>query len=439
MCGEDFGLRVILKQEMRKEAKSLLAFPVLAALFTLSMFYRVTNAVMAPDLTREFNLDPQGLGLLGSAFFYVFAVLQIPMGILLDRVGPRRVICFFSLVGAAGALLFACAGSFSVALAGRALIGAGMASALMGALKVFATGYSPQRFSTLSGSLMSIGTLGNFLATTPLVYVNSLIGWRVTFVVCALITAMLALVSLFVINDTNASTEEHGRQAPSAQRPTSVLKTSHQVLASLSFWQIGAIAFFRYGTFVALQGIWFGPYLMFIKGFNAITTGNILMMLAFGMIMGSPVAGYLADRVFRATKPVALAGIGCYALCLVPLTGIMRIQSPVAYSVLFLLIGFASGFGMLAYSHIKELFPLTMSGTVIAGINFFVMVGGALFMQIIGVIISLASGARKDYPPEAYHLAFLVCFVGMTASLIFYGFSKQKYNRPETKLQSDEL
>ena len=121
------------------------------------MFYRVTNAWIAPDLAREFNLDAQGLGLLGSAFFYTYAIFQIPVGVLIDRVGPRRMISFFSLVGAARALVFACAGGLYMAFLGRALLGIGMASTLMGSLKVFATEYPPQRFSTLSGTIIYFG------------------------------------------------------------------------------------------------------------------------------------------------------------------------------------------------------------------------------------------------------------------------------------------
>jgi MFS family permease len=420
------GLQVILKEEMWTRLKSILIFPVLAGLFCFSMFYRVTNAVIAPDLVREFNLDAEGLGLLGSAFFYTFAVFQIPMGMLLDSVEPRKIISLFSLVGAAGAFVFACAGSFYTALLGRGMLGIGMASVLMGSLKVFAAGYSPHRFSTLAGTLIAIGTLGNFLATSPLVYLNSIIGWRITFICCGFITTFLAILIFFLLKELTADDHEDASQIPSTGQTTGIVKSTKMILLNLSFWQIGSIAFFRYGTFVALQGVWLGPYLMVIKGFTPLAAGNILMMLSLGMIIGSPIAGYLADRVFRKTKSVVLLGLSCYALCLLPLTGIWKIESAFTYSILFMLLGFFSGFGMLAYSHIKELFPLNMSGTVIAGINFFVMAGGAFFIQIIGIIISLYTGTSKVYTAGAYHLAFLVCLIGMIVSLVFYSFSKSR-------------
>jgi MFS family permease len=161
---------------MPTKRTSLFIFPLLSTLFCFSMFYRLTNAVIAPDLIREFHLNAERLGMLSSAFFYTFALFQIPMGVLLDRIGPRKVITLFTLVGAAGAFVFACAGGFYMALAGRALLGIGMASALMGSFKVFVNRYPPRRFSTLSGAILSIGTLGPILATSPLVYLNSING-----------------------------------------------------------------------------------------------------------------------------------------------------------------------------------------------------------------------------------------------------------------------
>ena len=390
------------------------------------MFYRVTNAVIAPDLAREFNLDAERLGMLGSAFFYTFAVFQIPMGILLDRIGPRKVMSFSSLIGAAGAFIFASAGSFSIALAGRALLGIGMASALMGTLKVFVTTYSPKRFSVLSGIIISIGTLGSILATSPLVYLNSVIGWRLTLMYAGIITAALALLIFWVLGEDDHETRREVLADSSQEQTNGIIKTLRLILRNLSFWQIGSMAFFRYGTFVALQGVWLGPYLMNIKKFAPLTTGNILMMLSLGLIAGSPVAGYLADRVFRAPKPALMIGLSCYILCLVPLTGIWKIESVLAYSVIFILMGFFSGFGMLAYTHIKELFPLSMSGTVTAGVNFFIMAGGAVFMQIIGSIISLYTNTNQTYQPGAYHLAFFICLIGMIGSFVFYAFSKSR-------------
>src|SRR4030042_4098022 len=133
--------------------------------------------------------------------FFIFALFQIPMGVLLDRISPRKVIAFFPLVGAAGAFIFAWAGGYYLALAGRALLGIGMAAALMGSFKVFVNRYPPRRFATLSGAIISIGTLGPIAATSPLVYLNSTIGWRLPFVYFGIITGALALLLFWVLRE----------------------------------------------------------------------------------------------------------------------------------------------------------------------------------------------------------------------------------------------
>jgi predicted MFS family arabinose efflux permease len=422
--------------------KSFFIFPILAAVFCFSMFYRVTNAVIAPDLVRDFNLDAERLGVLGSAFFYAFALFQIPIGVLLDRVGPRRVMSFFTLVGAAGALWFAAAGNYSTACLGRVLLGIGMASALMGSLKVFVIRYAPQRFATLSGTIIAIGTAGTLAAASPLAYLNSLIGWRLTLFLCGSITAALAVLLFWVLRERGDSDKGSAAvlHASYPQHQKGFIESVRMILGNLSFWQISSLAFFRYGTFVALQGVWFGPYLMSVKGYTPVTAGNILTTLSVGMAIGSSVAGHLADRVFRTTKSVLLLGLSCYAVCLFLLTGVVPLEGILAFSVLFMLLGFFNGFGMLGYAHIKELFPLSMSGTVITGVNFFLMAGGAVFMQVIGVIIEFATrggtGQGGSYP---YHLAFFVCFIGMLASLIFYFFSKSTADAEQHQKCEDSI
>jgi MFS family permease len=411
---------------MSKKHTSLFIFPLLSTLCCFSMFYRVTNAVIAPDLVRDFNLDAERLGMLGSAFFYAFALFQIPIGILLDRIGPRRVMAFCALVGAAGAFVFASAGSYLTAFIGRVLLGIGMASAFVGSFKVFVMLYSPRRFSTLSGTLSAIATLGAIFAASPLAYLNAIIGWRLTLFSCGVVTCALAVLIFWVLQETDQEKYAGVLSATSPEQKTGVIQSARLIFGTLTFWQISSLAFFRYGTFVALQGVWLGPYLMGIKGFTPITAGNILVMLSVGTAIGSPLAGYLADRVFSTTKSVLLLGIICYALSLFPLTGIWKIESSLAFSALFICLGFFNGFGMLGYTHIKELFPHSMSGTATTGVNFFLMGGGAVFMQIIGVIISLSTGTHQANPAGSYHLAFFVCFIGMTTSLIFYSFAKSK-------------
>src|SRR4030042_5212404 len=184
-----------------QSSRPFLIFIILSSLYILSMFHRVSNAVMAPNLIQDLGLDAETLGMLGGAFFYSFALLQIPLGPMLDRIGPRIVLTSSALIGALGAFLFAFGDSYPSAFLGRVLIGTGMASILMGSLKVFTLRFSLNKFATLMGTLTSVGTLGSILAASPLAYFTSTIGWRLTFMIAGGITAVLAFLTFWILGE----------------------------------------------------------------------------------------------------------------------------------------------------------------------------------------------------------------------------------------------
>jgi len=410
--------------ELPQPYRHCLIFPILSALFILSMFYRVSNAVIAPNLIQDLGLNAENLGILGGAFFYSFALLQIPIGPMLDRIGPRIVMGSFTLVGALGAFIFALADSFTAAFWGRLMIGAGMACGMMGPLKVFVLYFPPKKFATLIGIFVSTGTLGSMLATSPLAYLTSVLGWRMTFMFAGGITMLLSFMVFWVLGSEKRK-EESGVSFQSSDLEIGILQSVRLVLGSLTFWQMGTLAFFRYGTFIGLQGLWLGPYLIHVKGYSSIQAGNVLIFLTIGTIVGSPVAGQLCDRIFHSTKSVILGGLSLYFLSLFPLIGVLEIQESFWYSLIFFSIGFFWSFGVLLYSYAKELFPITISGTAMTWINFFTMAGAAIFMPALGKVIESFPRTGYTYPAAAYHLSFLICFLSMTAGVIFYAYSKK--------------
>jgi MFS family permease len=145
-----------------------------------------------------------------------------------------------------------------------------------------------------------------------------------------------------------------------------------------------------------------------------------------GVILGSPIGGRLSDRHFQSHKNVALIGLSLYCVSLIPLTGIWRIEHPFLFGLIFFFIGFFHGFGMLIYAHAKDLFPIAISGTVMTYVNFFTMAGAGVFMSLLGKVIESFPRTGSSYPAEAYHLSFLICFLSMAASVIFYAFSKKE-------------
>jgi MFS family permease len=246
-----------------------------------------------------------------------------------------------------------------------------------------------------------------------------------TFVLAGVVTTLLTIAAHRILREEKKGDGKIFSSAASAPE-IGILPSIRLILRSLSFWQIGAVAFFRYGTFVALQGLWLGPYLMEIKGYSPLQTGNLIILLAIGVVMGGPISGRLADRTHCSRKMVALFGLSLYSLSLLPLIGFLKTQSPIWFGLIFFSIGFFSSFGMVIYSHAKELFPISISGTVIAGINFFTVAGAGIFMPALGKIIESFQRPDHSYPPEAYHFTFLICFISMVACLVFYAFSKKE-------------
>ncbi|MCX8110081.1 MAG: MFS transporter [Syntrophorhabdaceae bacterium] len=402
--------------------KTVPIFLTLASLFCLSMFYRSSNAVIALDLIRDLHLNAETIGFLGGAFFYSFSLLQIPMGLLLDRIGPKIIMSCFALIGALGSFLFAFSNSFYGALVGRVFIGIGMAAMLMGSLKVLTLRFKPERFATLAGLMITAGAIGSLLSASPLAFFSSFLGWRVTFIITGVITVFLGIILFFLLggrrDEVERQTEDNIKNGQ--------FKTKdyiRAILTSHAFWQICTMAFFRYGTFISLQGLWLGVYLMTTQGYTSLQAGNLLILLAIGNALGAPVSGRISDKLIPSRKKMVLIGLGTYTLLLLVLTLTPDLRHPLWYGTLYFFIGFFNGFGTLLYSHVKELFPTSVSATTMAWVNFFTMAGGATIMPLMGKIIESLSEAGVK-PVLGYQITFLICFLSMTASLIYYAFSK---------------
>jgi len=398
-------------------------FIILSMLFVLSMFYRVSIAVIAPNLIEDLRLNAETIGLLGGAFFYAFAFMQIPMGPLLDFIGPRTVISCSAIVGAIGSLTFAITETYFVSIFARLLMGVGMAAILMGTFKVFTLMFPARMFSTLAGVFISVGTIGNMLGTSPLAYFVESFGWRSVFFFTGTLTCVLGVVILFVLKPVQKRDDILTTATRNDLKFSNVVKT---VIGSLSFWQIGIVAFFRYGTFITLQGLWLGLYLIDARQYSPVEAGNVLIMLAVGNIVGGPIAGRLSDHAVRGPKYVSLAGLTLYCLTIFSLSGIFSINQKITFMIIAFLSGFFFSFGTLLYAHAKNLFPVHIAGTAMAWVNFFMIMGAAVLMSVYGKLVEQSAMINKTYSPEAYEFCFLISSIFMAVSLVFYAFSKRK-------------
>jgi MFS family permease len=386
----------------------------------ISQLYRTTNAVLAPWLITDLRLDTEGLGLLSAGFFYAFSLTQIPISIFLDKVGAKRLMIALSFVGMAGAGMFSRAQGLEMGLAGRLLLGVGMACNLMGPLKLLTEWFPPSRFATVSGLLYAIGTLGNIVAATPLVLLVEQLGWRLSFQVIIALHLLLTLALFWVVQDRPRA------QSAALPSPTGSPFGNLGILTrSKDYWIISAGTFVRYGTHAALQTLWAGPLLMEALGFSPVQAGNILMAMNVGLIVGGPVWGAVSDRVFKTPKWVVAGGLLMLALITFGLRALPPGTSVLVAGAVFLAFGIASASGMHVYAHIKALVPKDMAGAAMSGTNFFTMMGPAVFLQGIGIAMQgLYPEASRG--PQAFGTALLICVVCQAGIGVLYLFTRSK-------------
>jgi predicted MFS family arabinose efflux permease len=375
-------------------------FSLACAGLVLSMFYRVSVAVISPSLAEDLHLTNAQLGTLAAAFFYAFAFSQFPLGIALDRIGSRVTMAALGLVGVAGSTLFAFSHAFGQAVAGRVLLGLGMSCNLMGALSLIAAWFPVNRFAYLSGVLVGLGVLGNMAAATPLVFLARFLGWRYSFLTIAAINAVQVVAFYLTVWDRPG-----GRRHRGASRGRVSLKGTLTLFRSYSYWAISFSAFVRYGFFVALQGLWAGLFLMNGLGMSAVSTGNAILGMGLGVMIGLPIAGRVSDTWLRSRKQVVWPTLILFAFLALWLPHWDASPSEwLVFGALFA-VGMLSATGQVMFAHIKELMPGDLTARAMTGVNFFVMLGGAVFTQLIGLVIGDDPASLKspgDFDPAWY-------------------------------------
>ena len=379
--------------------------------YMLSMFYRVSVTVISPQLSADLGLDAAQLSDLSAAFFYAFAAAQIPLGLMLDRWGTRRVMTLLNLLGVAGALLFALAPGAMMATSGRVLLGVGMSCNMIGAMLLIATWFPARRFAFLSGAIVGASTAGQFLAATPLVYLSQAVGWRGAFVAMATLNALAAGVFYLVVRDTPP-----GKQLPRVEQENP-FRGLGQLFRHGYYWIISLSTFFRYGCLMALQGLWAGPYLMNGLGLDQVQTGNILLFVPVGYMIGLPLWGQVSDEVLGSRKRVAMPGLFVSALLTLSL-GLMQGMPVWVLCVLFFLLGLMSAPGQVMYAHIKELLPEHLAARALTGINLYTMLGAAALMQTAGFLVEGDPTAMHGI--EGYWPAWLFMAGGLSLAGLLY-------------------
>lgn len=414
---------------MKTATSTLLrVFLPFAAGYFLSFLYRTVNAVLAPELLRDLGLGSSSLGLLTATYFIAFASFQLPLGVLLDRYGPRWIEALLLLVAALGAFCFSRADTAGQLILGRALIGLGVSACLMAAFKAYTQWFAAERWPLVNGLQMAAGGLGALAATSPVQWMLRWTDWRGVFLGLALLTLLVSVLVLFVVPEKRA-----GR---SGERFLDQLRGIGSVFTSPRFWRTAPLTALSQASFFAIQGLWAGPWLKDVLQYEAKTVVTLLFWIAMAMVAGFIGLGSLAGRLQRWGVPVLTSAVTGMALFMA--VQLLLIVGPSAWAgPLWLAFGFFGTSGIIAYAALAQSFPVHLAGRVSTAVNLLVFIAAFAGQWLIGVIVGwwpevnpgqfAASGLRTGF-------AFMLACQGGTLLWFFLGGRREREERHASAL-----
>jgi sugar phosphate permease len=414
---------------------------VAASVFFVSYFHRVAPAVVAKDLMAEFGTTGAILGVLVAGYLHIYAVMQIPAGLLADVVGPRGTLLAGAVGMALGSALFGAAPNLPLAYAGRFLTGLGASVIFVCLMKLVANWFRPREFATLSGLSVTVGNLAGVMAATPLALLAAAIGWRGSFFLVAALTALLAG---FTWRFVHARPEDLGIPSPvlfegGGVRPASPVARVGEglriVLANRHTWPAFFVFFGLYSTLITFVGLWGVPYLRDVYGMPTARAANLMALLSAGVLVGGPVAGLLSDRILARRRLPYLGFSLAYAVLWAVFAFAPGTHPPEAsLPVLTFTLGFSSAGFVLTWVCATEVNPPHYAGLATATVNTGGFLGAAVLQVVLGAVLDARwagamEGGARVYPPEAYGVAFRICFGVAAAAALLAGLVTETYGR----------
>ncbi len=408
--------------------------------YVLVFFHRLCPAVIALDIQSSFGISGTLLGVLGSAYFYSYAIMQLPTGLMADSWGPRKTVSLFLVLAGLGSALMGLAPNLAVAILGRILVGIGVSTVFVCNFKLLSEWFTPRQFIIMGSAFMSMGGIGALSSSTPLAWISNFIGWRRTFLTVGAITLLMAaLVYAFVRNrPSEIGLPPISPDRGEAQGDIGLLSGMKMVITSGRFWPPAIWAFCVIGISFAIGGLWGGPYLMQIYGYSKTTAGGVLSTFALALIFGSPISGWFANRFGRKS---VLVGTSVMLMVVSGIMGVYVDAMPLpALYVLFFFLFFSGGaIGPVIATVAKELFPIAISGTAVGAINLFPFAGGALFQILIGAVLTARSLGQAQYTAVGFRDMFWICLAGGVVSLAAAFMVKETLQNTENQRSPAEL
>ncbi len=419
-----------------------LIFLVLALAYLFVYFHRLSLSVVANDLIKDFQTTASVMGLLGSIYFYCYAFMQFPAGLLSDSLGPRKSVTLFLIIASAGSIIFGFAPTLKIAFLGRVMVGIGVSMVFIPTMKILSRWFHPHEFAFMTGILNAVGGIGVLAATWLLALMTLFFGWRVSFELIGCCTFIIVAMVWFIVSDRPEhkgwpSLEELGKEKGKASEPVKqipLLQGVRHVISEKYFWPVAIWFFFDCGIFFGFGALWGGPYLMDVYGMTRSQAGTVLSMIAWGMIIGSPPLGFISDKLMKSRKkPFVL----CNLVLVIELVFLKIYPADlprVALYIFFFVFSIcASSVVIFGFTIIKELFPVEIAGTSTGMVNLFPFLGGAVFMPLLGrVLDAYPKSDTGGYSLEGYSMLILILLGASVLSLICALLTKETFQNQES-------
>ena len=378
--------------------------------YYISYLFRTVNAIISPQLVRDIGLSPADLGLMTSAYFITFAATQIPLGIVLDKYGPKRVQAALIMVAAAGAALFATGTDAATLVAGRALVGIGVSACLMASLKANVLWFPQEKLPLVNGVIFAFGTFGALSTTIPLELLIRTVDWRTVFWWLAGVSVLSGLWIQFAVPERRMQRTSAGRGQ---------LAELKLVYGSRFFWRLSCMMFLHNGVFLSYQALWAAPWLRDVAGLDRSGVADAMFMFNAGMFAGVLSIGFFAERLQRvgiATVVPATTGIAVS----IGVQLAFALEWTAFPATLCLLFGYFGSASTLGYAVLNQRFPENLTGRVNTAQNMLTFIAAFATQWLVGVIIGLYPSPGEGLYDARGHQVALLCFIALEVAGLLY-------------------
>lgn len=396
-----------------------------ALFYCYEYFLRITPSVIDIDLMRAYQIDAAMFGSLAAYYYHAYTPMQLVVGVMMDRYGPRRLLVFACLCCVVGTYLFANSHALWIAEFGRFMVGFGSAFAFVGVLKLATIWLPPDRFAFVSGLTTALGMLGAMFGDITLTELVKFEGWRNTMIISAAVGLVLAAIMALIIRDINVEAQHRYHDASEYQTFRYLILGLIKLIKNPQIWLIGIIGCLGYTSASAFGELWAIHYLKENFQFNSSLAASASSLIFLGWTIGGPLTGWVSDKIHRRAIPLAI-GSFITAVLFTILLYVPQLSQPIIFA-LFFGIGLFSGVQVIVFAMACENASIQLSGTAIALTNMMVMVGGSITEPLIGLLLdkhwngqvlnNVRVYSTSDYQvalsmlPISYFIVFLICFL----------------------------